>query len=162
MFVQPKLANLYFPTLLLRSYYACLLLHHNLLFIVCTKIKNTWKERRHVRTQSTTLLSLFFHIYNCLVAHLYHFLTCIYWFGGGVVALDTDFSGTKILQVGVFPPLPENFFCLSVLEKLQCVSHAFSGSLHESLFSILNWICMWKQITLRQLQCQLIKKLLHC
>lgn len=97
------------------------------------KERKTFKDSIH-----NFAVLVIFNICNCLVAHLYHFLTVYIGLGVGVVALDTDFSGTKILQVGVFPPLPENFFCLSVLEKLQCVSHAFSGSLHESLFSILN------------------------
>lgn len=87
------------------SFTLCLssIIPYNLMFTVCTIIKNTWKEWRHVRTQSTTLLSSFFYIYNSLVAYLYHFLTVYIGLGTGVVALDTDFSGTKILQVGVFP-----------------------------------------------------------
>lgn len=119
------------------------------------------KKTCKVPIHNFAVLILYICIYICLVAHLYRFLTV--YIGLGVVAIDTGFSGTKKnLQVGVSPPLPEKFFYLSVLEKLQWVSHEFSGSLHKSLFSILNWICMWKQITLRQLQCQLIKKLLHC
>lgn len=80
------------------------------------KERKTCKESIH-----NFAVFVFLYIYNCLVAHLYHFLTVYIGLGMGVVALDTDFFGTKILQVGVFPPLPENFFCLSVLEKLHSV-----------------------------------------
>lgn len=128
-------------------------------FTLC--LKNTWKEGRSERTLSTTLLA-WFYIYSCLIAHLYCFITVYIGLGAGVVAIDTGFSGTRNLQVGVSPPLPENFFCSSVLEKLCWVSHEFFGTLHESLSSILNRIHMWKQITLRQLHRQRIKKHFHC